>query len=149
MFNRQIRSITTLGIVGYMPMPGTCATLITVPCAYLLLHMLGQCWYTALVAMGTFIALCLIQYILSTFDQVDPHVIVLDEVIGTALVVLFCSSSWPMLVIAILLFRLFDITKWCGIKYFERIPGALGVVADDCAAALLAVLGTTLVTWFS
>ena len=45
-----------------------------------------------------------------------------------------------MTVASFLLFRVFDIGKWFPMKQLERLPGGLGIVADDVAAGLLARL---------
>ena len=39
-----------------------------------------------------------------------------------------------------ILFRFFDITKIGPVKYFEKIPGALGVMSDDIAAGLMSAI---------
>ena len=41
-----------------------------------------------------------------------------------------------MAVAAFCIFRFFDILKPLGINRIQRLPGGLGVVADDVAAAL-------------
>jgi phosphatidylglycerophosphatase A len=47
-------------------------------------------------------------------------------------------DSWMMLVGGFLLFRVFDIVKPWPVKRFERLPGGLGIMADDQIAALYA-----------
>jgi phosphatidylglycerophosphatase A len=43
------------------------------------------------------------------------------------------------------LFRFFDIVKPLGIRWIEKIPGGVGVVADDVVAALYANLTLQLI----
>jgi phosphatidylglycerophosphatase A len=45
---------------------------------------------------------------------------------------------WQTILAGFLLFRLFDITKWFGIKRAEHLVGAWGVLIDDILAAILA-----------
>jgi phosphatidylglycerophosphatase A len=53
-----------------------------------------------------------------------------------------------VILIGFALFRLFDITKPPPIRQLQRLPGGLGVVVDDLAAALLANIGLVLlVSW--
>ena len=44
--------------------------------------------------------------------------------------------SWVLLLAGFLLFRLFDILKPLGIKKLQDLPGGVGVVVDDLAAAV-------------
>jgi phosphatidylglycerophosphatase A len=77
----------------------------------------------------------------------DPGPVVIDEVAGqwlTYLVALpfLALDSWHSLLIAaaagLLLFRLFDIVKVWPVNRFERLPGGLGIMADDLAAGIYA-----------
>ena len=40
--------------------------------------------------------------------------------------------------LAVLLFRVFDIAKPWPVGWFERLPGAVGIMADDLAAGAVA-----------
>ncbi len=68
----------------------------------------------------------------------DAKPIVADEVVGQSLALLFVPHGIPAFTAAFLLFRLFDVWKPLGIRALQRLPGGLGVVADDFAAGLLA-----------
>ncbi len=71
----------------------------------------------------------------------DSGAIVWDEVVAFLPLAAFASASLVLQAIAFLLFRLFDIWKPFPIKELERrIPGGLGVMADDLAAACYAWL---------
>lgn len=70
---------------------------------------------------------------------VDSGAIVWDEVVAFLPVVAFAHSAW-MQALAFGLFRLFDIWKPFPIRQLERrIPGGLGVMADDVLAAAYAL----------
>ena len=79
----------------------------------------------------------------------DAPEIVIDEVLGMWVALLFVPFSIEGWVVALALFRVFDIFKPWPISLVERkLKGALGVVADDLlaglAAGVLVRLGTEL-----
>lgn len=134
MKNRSIcKTLVTLGPLGLLPAPGTCATVLTIPMAYAL-----ACtgFYAAGVLAITLLAFCAITCALPLFVRKDPQEIVLDEVVGCLWVLYAAHWSLSYVLSAFLLFRFFDITKLFGIRFFERLPGAWGILADDCVAAL-------------
>ncbi|HEY1648619.1 MAG TPA: phosphatidylglycerophosphatase A [Terracidiphilus sp.] len=69
----------------------------------------------------------------------DPGFVVIDEVAGQWITLLFCPPDWHHALIALLLFRLFDITKPFPIRRLERLPEGWGIVFDDVAAGLYAL----------
>jgi phosphatidylglycerophosphatase A len=74
----------------------------------------------------------------------DPGFVILDEVVVIPLCfpgVLPAAAArgwplWAVLLAGFALFRFFDILKPLGIKKLQDLPGGLGVVVDDIAAAL-------------
>lgn len=128
------KTLATLGPVGLLPAPGTCASLITVPCAYL---MARTGFYDFFVITFSVVAYFIIRCALPLFVRKDPQEIVLDEVVGCLWVLYAAQWQWGYVIPVVVLFRIFDITKIMGVRLFERLPGAAGVIADDCAAALL------------
>jgi phosphatidylglycerophosphatase A len=78
----------------------------------------------------------------------DPGAIVLDEVVALPIVFVGAPAmSWTLLLAGYLLFRLCDIVKPGLARSAERLPGGLGIVADDCVAAMLACLLLHGVLW--
>lgn len=78
----------------------------------------------------------------------DPGIIVIDEVAGMMVSVLFLPLTVPVLISAFFLFRLFDIWKPFPAHGSQSIPGGVGVMLDDLIAgayALLILLGTRVV----
>jgi phosphatidylglycerophosphatase A len=69
----------------------------------------------------------------------DPGFVVIDEVAGQWIALLGCPTDWAHALIALLLFRLFDITKPFPARQLERLPGGWGIVFDDVAAGLYAL----------
>jgi len=66
----------------------------------------------------------------------DPRQVVVDEVAGQMLTLLFVPPTWRALVLGFLLFRVFDILKPFPARALERLPGGAGIMADDLAAAI-------------
>jgi phosphatidylglycerophosphatase A len=71
--------------------------------------------------------------------RTDPGFVVIDEVIGQWITLLGCPADWRHGVIALVLFRLFDITKPFPVRRLERLPGGWGIIFDDVAAGLYAL----------
>lgn len=69
----------------------------------------------------------------------DPGFVVIDEVAGQWIALLACPPDWAHALIALILFRLFDITKPPPARQLEKLPGGWGIVFDDVAAGLYAV----------
>jgi phosphatidylglycerophosphatase A len=71
----------------------------------------------------------------------DPGWIVIDEFAGQWIAMLALSvPAWPGLLAAFLLFRLFDIAKPGPVGWADRRKDAVGVMADDVVAGLIAGL---------
>jgi len=68
----------------------------------------------------------------------DPGFVVIDEVAGQWIALLGSPSDWRHALIALVLFRLFDITKPFPARHLERLPAGWGIVFDDVAAGLYA-----------
>ena len=69
----------------------------------------------------------------------DPGFVVIDEVAGQWITLLFSPADWRHGLIALVLFRLFDITKPFPVRRLERLPEGWGIVFDDVAAGLYAL----------
>lgn len=69
----------------------------------------------------------------------DPGWFVLDEAAGYFLALgLMGADSLLEICGAFVTFRLYDIAKPWPVRSFEQIPGSLGILTDDLAAAVLA-----------
>lgn len=149
--NKPSRAVrfATLGPIGYMIAPGTCATAATLPCAYLMATYLSDQFYMATVIIFIILSTFIINRALEFFkEDQDPSQIVLDEALG-CLVTFYAVPMTPItIIIGFVLFRFFDITKWFGISKVERLIGALGIIADDLLAAILANVITRIIHYF-
>jgi phosphatidylglycerophosphatase A len=71
----------------------------------------------------------------------DPQFVVVDEVIGQWIALAGAPTlHWRSYLAAFALFRLFDIWKPPPVRQLERLPGGLGINADDVMAGIYAAL---------
>jgi phosphatidylglycerophosphatase A len=69
----------------------------------------------------------------------DPGHVVIDEVAGQLIALIALPADWPHAILALVLFRLFDIFKPPPIRQLERLSGGTGIMLDDVAAGLFAL----------
>jgi phosphatidylglycerophosphatase A len=70
----------------------------------------------------------------------DSYRVVIDEVAGMCMTLLFIPVHWQYLVLGLLLFRFFDIAKPLYIRKMEELNGGWGVMMDDMLAGVYANL---------
>lgn len=70
----------------------------------------------------------------------DPGFVVIDEVAGQLMALMLLPSLLRYAVLAFFLFRFFDILKPPPVRQLERLHGGLGIMMDDVAAGLYALL---------
>jgi phosphatidylglycerophosphatase A len=78
----------------------------------------------------------------------DPGHVVVDEVAGQLIALIAITPDWRHAVISLLLFRIFDILKPPPVRQLERLPEGTGIMMDDVAAGILALLCAQLVRLF-
>jgi phosphatidylglycerophosphatase A len=66
----------------------------------------------------------------------DPQIVVIDEVAGQWIALLFAPVTWKTLLVGFILFRGFDILKPPPVRQLERLPEGTGIVMDDVAAGI-------------
>ena len=66
----------------------------------------------------------------------DPSKVVIDEVAGMAVSLLFLPVNAKYLIAAFILFRFFDILKPLLIRKMEELPAGWGIMADDVLAGV-------------
>ena len=127
-------------------MPGTVGTLVSAPLFFglelafpLSSSFLGELTTSLIVTgIGLWSTQLALQGNRYGNNSEDPQEIVIDEFAGYAVTLLGCAANFRGFLLAFFLFRLFDMTKPPPIRYFERLPGALGIVADDIVAGIIA-----------
>lgn len=127
--------------VGLSPKaPGTVATFATIPLVMLLI------WAGPLAYMLTTLVLLPVGIIAAEIYEQDmgghdQKEIVIDEVVGFLITMVWLPMTWQAILIGFVLFRLLDITKPLFIGYLDKkIQGGLGVMVDDIAAGVVASL---------
>jgi len=82
----------------------------------------------------------------------DPPQVVIDEVAGQMIALLafpyFVPITWKYLLASLILFRAFDIVKPPPLRQLEKLPGGWGIMLDDVAAGLLALVSLQLLLHF-
>jgi phosphatidylglycerophosphatase A len=68
----------------------------------------------------------------------DPGAVVIDEVLGMLITLVFNPVGWTGAFVGFLLFRVFDVIKPYPANRLERLHGGLGIMCDDAMAAVYA-----------
>ncbi|MEO8384966.1 MAG: phosphatidylglycerophosphatase A [Betaproteobacteria bacterium] len=119
--------------------PGTWGTLVAIPFYFLALRLGGTPMVLACAFAFFFIGIWASSVTGRNLGVADYGGIVVDEIAAFVLVLAFTPAGLNWLVVAFVLFRIFDIVKPWPISYFDRtLKGGFGVMFDD----LLAALGT-------
>lgn len=141
LFPRMIA--TTFGI-GYLPLcPGTWSAIFAV-LIWLPLYFLATPWVTFLAtaagALFFSVAGVWASNVAERYWGKDPVVACVDETAGqlVALLPLASYSPWWLIIVSLALFRFFDIYKPLGIRSLERLPGGIGMMADDILSGIYA-----------
>ena len=71
---------------------------------------------------------------------IDSGKVVIDEVAGMMIALLFVPVKIKYVITALVLFRFFDILKPLGIKRTEKFPSGWGVMADDVLSGIYALV---------
>jgi phosphatidylglycerophosphatase A len=129
--------IATCGYIGYAPVaPGTFGS-----AAGLVAFALVRSSGSGVVEAVTIVVLFLVGIWSGTeaehyFGGIDPGPVVMDEVVGMLITLAFLPVTWIGAVVGFLVFRVLDVYKPWPAGRFERLPGGLGVMADDGMAAV-------------
>jgi phosphatidylglycerophosphatase A len=78
----------------------------------------------------------------------DSNKIVIDEVAGMMITLLFIPVQFKFVLAGLVLFRFFDIAKPLFIKKMELLPEGWGVMADDVLAGLYANILLQIIVFF-
>ena len=89
----------------------------------------------ALIGTGFLVGIWATGSLMSPTDP-DPKRAVWDEFVGMWATCLLLPKTLPWMVVAFLCFRVLDILKPWPIRKLERLPGGLGIMADDLLAGL-------------
>jgi phosphatidylglycerophosphatase A len=151
-------ALATVFGCGYAPVaPGTAGSLAAVGIAWLLDRYCGfrPLDFLWLAAAITIPAMWAADVAARAANKKDPGFVVIDEVAGlwgTLSGAGFAGAShlnWKSWIAAFVLFRLFDIWKPPPVRQLERLPGGIGIVADDLMAGVYGALVLFAAGWFN
>jgi phosphatidylglycerophosphatase A len=134
--------------VGYAPFaPGTAGSAVGCLLAVLAWHAGGTIGVGAVAGVVTLAGFATAGAAARRLGRTDPGAVVIDEVAGQMLALLFFAPSLPTLLIGFALFRLFDITKTWPARRLEALHGASGIMSDDLLAGVYANIAHHLLRW--
>lgn len=138
--NEVCKLIASVLGIGYVKGGGTvaavacCLLLYSVRTWGLTLHLLPAVSLTVgVLVLGTWAA----QRVEVSWGK-DNYRVVIDEVAGMWISLLFVPLTGPRLLVGLVLFRFFDIVKPLLIRRMEKLPGGVGVMMDDVLAGVYA-----------
>ena len=129
--------VATCGYLGYAPIaPGTFGS-----AAGLALFFAIQATGSVVIELGAIVVLFAVGIWSGTvaehhFGGIDPGPVVLDEVVGMLITLALLPVNVTGAIVGFLLFRVLDVVKPWPSARFEKLPGGLGVMADDGMAAV-------------
>ena len=146
-------SLATWFGCGYAPKaPGTAGSLAAVAIAWVL-HVYAGVPALAFAAFSILLAIPGIWaagVVARDLGKEDPQIVVVDEVVGQWMTLAGATAlNWKSWLLAFVLFRLFDIWKPPPVRQLERLPGGLGIIADDAMAGVYGALVLFAAGWFN
>jgi len=146
--SRLAVAFASFGYVGFAPVaPGTVGSAAAIP-FFLLLRLAHSAWLeiavcAAIVVAGAWSARITEQ----ALGVEDPGPVVIDEVVGMFVSLLFLPATWLVVLAGFVAFRVFDIIKPWPANRLEDVPGGWGVMADDVMAGIYANLTLQFLLW--
>jgi phosphatidylglycerophosphatase A len=142
--------IATAGPVGAVPIaPGTAGSVVGVA-LFVGLRALGAV-PVDLVALAAVLALGVWSagVVERDLGRTDPGAVVIDEVAGMLVTLMWVPVGWVGVVFGFLAFRVFDIIKPFPARTAERLPGGWGIMTDDVVAGIHAQIVVRLALWIA
>jgi phosphatidylglycerophosphatase A len=145
--NQLAKIISTFFFAGYFPFaPGTFASLITLAIIWFLIP---SFFYILLpISAGLFFISVWSATYGEEFFGKDGRPIVIDEVTGMVISLVFVPAGIASYLGAFFLFRFFDIIKPPPARGMEKLKGGWGVTLDDVVAGIYANLSLHLILYF-
>lgn len=143
---------TFFGIGHLHPGPGTWASAATVAFWAALAHVLPPELRTpitiALAGLITLIGIPAATRVARASGGKDPQFVVIDEVAGQLIALIAVPLAWQTFLAGFILFRGFDILKPPPVRQLEKLPEGTGIVLDDVAAGVFAMVAMHLLLHF-
>ncbi len=144
MKDRVALFVGTACYIGLIPgAPGTYASIATTLAFALVYRVSGRILpelHLSVICLATLFGVLASARVSKISGNEDPSCVVIDEVAGQLLTLLFVPVHWWTLVGGTLLFRVFDIWKPFPVHNLESLKNGVGIMADDLAAGVYANL---------
>lgn len=132
--------IATAFGAGYSPLiPGTAGSVVGLA-TFVALHRLSPLWQVIVTVAVCAVGVVAATYTATRVGKKDPGIVVIDEVVGQWISLLFLPFTPATACVGFVLFRIMDIVKPWPARDFEALPGGLGIMADDVMAGIYANL---------
>lgn len=137
---------------GFAPIaPGTAGAILATIIWFVLSHIITPSALIVFTALAIVISTIIGTWAtkkLEPFWGEDPSKVVIDEMIGVwiPLIIVKPQDLWFALV-ALILFRIFDIIKPFGIRKLDQKQGAFWVMADDIVAGIYSLIILFFIQW--
>ena len=140
--------IWTAGFAGLVPVaPGTAGSVVGLG-LLMLVRTVENDWAELLILLAVVIVGIWSANVAERhYRREDPGEIVIDEVAGMLLTMLWVPGGCEAFTIGFLEFRFFDIVKPFPARMSERLPGGFGVMADDLVAGLYGYATVRIALW--
>ncbi len=133
-----LKLVTTVFFLGYLPLvPGTFGSLAGL--AVFLLARGDVRWVAAWAVVTLALGFALSGKAERVFGEKDPRYVVIDEVAGMLISLLFVPYDLTLAFIGFLMFRIFDTLKPFPAGQLQDIRGSAGIMLDDIIAGLYAL----------
>lgn len=133
--------------VGFFPIaPGTIGTFITFAFYFLIFNYITLITIFSIFIFSLILSIILIHYYSNYLNKYDASEIIIDEFLGSTLIILFYkyydfSNSIILFFIGALTFRFFDIVKIFPSNYIDKnIKNSFGVIMDDIVAGIYTII---------
>jgi phosphatidylglycerophosphatase A len=137
---------TALGAGLFPKAPGTAGSLVALLPWWFLLRDLSPGIYLAVLIAGFVLGVWACEVSDRRLGMHDQGALVWDEVIGMWITLFAAPAQWWWMIVGFALFRLFDIWKPWPVSWADhRVHGGLGVMLDDVAAGIYALIVLQLV----
>ena len=147
--------IATAFGAGYAPIaPGTAGALLGCMVLAAYTHFIGfnnntnfQIGFSIIIILTTLAGVWATKNLQAEWGE-DPSKVVIDEVIGVWINLLFVPLTWQNICLGFVLFRFFDIAKPLGIRKMEAFENGWGVMLDDVLAGVYGNIVLQLILYF-
>ncbi|MBI4810631.1 MAG: phosphatidylglycerophosphatase A [Ignavibacteriales bacterium] len=129
---------------GYSPIaPGTAGSLVGLA-IYLIPGFENTILFSVVIVLTFIIGVLTSKQMEQALGE-DPPPVVIDEIVGMWISLLFLPKSFFLIVVAFFLFRIFDIIKPQPARFVEKFKSGWGIMLDDVVAGVYSNIVTQLI----